>query len=54
MERVLQDYLCLVNAHMHMLRRLVMCILHSLLILDVLEKTSTTIGEMSQWLYGSC
>lgn len=54
MERVLQDYLCLVNAHAHMLHRHIMCILHSFLIRDVLEKTFTAIGEMSHRVYGCC
>lgn len=45
---------CLVSAGIDMLHRHIMWILHSFLTLDVLEKTSTTIVEMRQWLYGSC
>lgn len=40
--------LCLVSAHIHMLHRHIMWIFHSFLILDVEEKTSTTVVEMSQ------
>lgn len=61
MQKVLQDYLCLVNAHIYTLHRHIMCPLHHFLILqhlpsmilDRLEKTSTTIVEMSWWFYGS-
>lgn len=52
-EYVLQDYLCLVSAHIHMLHRHIMWIFHNFHILDVQGKTSATVAEMSLWFYGS-
>lgn len=51
MKRVLQEHLYLVSARIDMLHRHIMWILHSFLILDMLEKTSTIIVETSQWRY---